>query len=281
MPRSIWKGAVTFGLVTIPIRMYGATEEKDISFRQVHDADGGRIRYKRVCDVCGEEVPYEHIAKGYESADGRMVTLEAADFEDLPLPSAKAIEIVQFIDIASIDPTYYNKAYFLEAEGPGVKPYVLLRSALADANKVGLVKVAVRTRETLALVRAKDEVLMLHTMLWPDELRDGEFAAPPTSVSASDAEVGMASMFIEQLSGDFEPAAFEDSYRTALEQVVTAKLEGVPLPTGEAADGPHEADVVDLVAALKASVEAAKKRREAAADSGKQGQGAGRTAKAG
>lgn len=261
MPRSIWKGAVSFGLVTIPIKLYGATEEKDLSFRQVHDEDSGRIRYKRVCEACGKEIPYEHIVKGYEAADGRLVTLEASDFDDLPLPSAKAIEIVQFVDIADIDPSYFNKSYFLEAEGTGVKPYVLLREALAESGRAGIVKVALRTRETLALVRAKDDLLMLHTMLWPDELRDGEFAAPPETAKASGAEVTMAKTFIDQLTAEFDPAAYEDSYRAALEQVVAAKLEGVAMPTQDGDEAPQEADVVDLVAALKASVEAAKRRR--------------------
>lgn len=265
MPRSLWKGAVSFGLVTIPVKLYGATEEKDITFRQVHAADGGRIRYRRVCDVCGEEVPYEDIAKGYDAGDGRMVTLEASDFDDLPLPSAKAIEIVQFVDPEEIDPTYFAKSYFLEAEGPGVKPYVLLREALEKAGRAGIVKVALRSRETLALVRPRGDVLMLHTMLWPDELRDGAFAAPPAELKANPAEMSMATMFIDQLSGEFDPSQFTDSYREALEQVVAAKLEGVALPAEAAASGPKEAEVVDLVAALKASVEAAKKRREDAA----------------
>ena len=269
MPRSIWKGAVSFGLVTIPIKMYGATEEKDITFRQVHDEDAGRIRYKRVCEACGKEVPYEHIVKGYDAGDGRMVTLDAADFEDLPLPSAKAIEIVQFVDIEQIDPSYFNKSYFLEAEGPGVKPYVLLREVLASSGRAGIVKVAVRTRETLALVRAKDDLLMLHTMLWPDELRDGSFAAPPETATASKAEVEMATMFIDQLTSDFDPTAFTDSYREALEQVVAAKLEGTPMPAESGGEEPEQAEVVDLVAALKASVAAAKKRREEAETSTK------------
>mgnify|MGYP000894810435 FL=1 len=263
MPRSLWKGAVSFGLVTIPVRLYGATEEKDIAFRQVHDADGGRIRYKRVCEVCGQEVPYEHIAKGYDAGDGRMVTLEASDFDDLPLPSAKAIEIVQFVDLEDVDPTYFAKSYVLEAEGPGAKPYVLLREALREAGRAGIVKVALRSRETLALVRAKDEVLMLHTMLWPDEVRDPAFAAPAGDIKANPAELAMATMFIDQLAGEFDPGQYTDSYREALEQVVAAKLEGVPLPHEEA-EAPREAEVVDLVAALKASVEAAKKRREQA-----------------
>nr|NLI49351.1 Ku protein [Propionibacterium sp.] len=264
MPRSLWKGAVSFGLVTIPVKLYGATEEKDVTFRQVHAADGGRIKYRRVCEVCGEEVPYEDIAKGYDAGDGRLVTLEASDFEDLPLPSAKAIEIVQFVDPDAIDPAYYAKSYFLEAEGPGVKPYVLLREALKQAHRAGIVKVALRSRETLALVRPAGDVLMLHTMLWPDELRDGSFAAPPGELQASKAEMAMATMFIEQLSGEFDPGQFTDAYREALEQVVAAKLAGVPLPAESAASAPKDAEVVDLVAALKASVEAAKKRRAAA-----------------
>lgn len=265
MPRSLWKGAVSFGLVTIPVKMYGATEEKDITFRQVHDVDGGRIKYRRVCEVCGEEVPYEHIAKGYDAGDGRMVTLEASDFDELPLPSAKAIEIVQFVDIDEVDPSYFNKSYFLEAEGPGAKPYVLLREALKEANRAGIVKVALRSRETLALVRAKDDVLMLQTMLWPDELRDGAFAAPPAEIKANPAEVSMAKMFIDQLTGEFDPSQFTDAYREALEQVVAAKLQGVAVPESGTSAAPQEAEVVDLVAALKASVEAAKKRREEAA----------------
>lgn len=264
MPRSLWRGAVSFGLVTIPVKLYAATEEKDIAFRQVHDADGGRVRYRRVCEVCSEEVPFEHIAKGYEASDGRVVTLQASDFEELPLPSAKAIDIVQFVDIDSVDPAYFARSYFLEAEGVGTKPYVLLRQALAESNRAGIVKVALRSRETLALVRAKGDVLMLHTMLWPDELRDGAFAAPSAEIRASDAEVGMAKMFIEQLTGEFDPGRFTDAYRAALEAVVTAKLAGVPLPAETAAAGPGPAAVVDLVAALKASVEAAKARREQA-----------------
>lgn len=261
----MWKGAVSFGLVTIPVKLFGATEEKDVTFHQVHDADGGRIKYKRICEVCGEEVPYASIAKGYEAGDGRTVTLEASDFDDLPLPSAKAIEIVQFVDMGEIDPAYFNKSYYLQAEAPGAKPYVLLREALKQSGRAGIVKVALRSRETLALVRAHEDVLMLHTMMWPDELRDGSFAAPADDISATDAEVGMATMFIDQLTAPFDPAQYTDAYREALEEVVAAKLEGVAMPqdaTQTAA--PNAGEVVDLVAALKASVEAAKQRREAA-----------------
>ncbi len=258
---------MSFGLVTIPIKLYGATEDNDVQFRQVHPADGGRIRYRRVCEVCGEEIPYDEIGKGYEAGDGRMVILEAADFEELPLTTNKAIEIVQFVDLEAVDPTYFDKAYFLEAEGPGVKPYVLLREALEATGKAAVVKVALRSRESLALIRARGETMMMHTMLWPDELRDGSFAAPPEGITASEAEVGMARMFIDQLAGEFDPTQFSDAYRQALEQVVAAKLEGVPVPAGPQGEAPAEGEVVDLVAALKASVEAARKRRAQGSDS--------------
>ena len=263
MPRSIWKGAISFGLVTIPVKLFSATEQKDISFRQVHPEDGGRIKYKRTCEKCGKEIPFTEIAKGYELPDGRMVILEKEDFDNLPLSTTKAVEVVQFVGEEEVDPTYFDKTYFLEAEGPGAKPYVLLRDALIKTGRAAVVKVALRSRESLALVRPKDGVLLMHTMLWPDELRDGSFAAPAENVTVSDAEVTMAQSFIEALSGDFHPEEFTDAYREALEAVVQSKADGIPLAE-EAEEAPKEAEVVDLVAALRASVEAAKKRREEA-----------------
>ncbi len=265
MPRSLWKGAISFGLVTIPVKLYGATEEKDISFKQVHPADGGRIKYKRVCEKCGEEVPFSEIGKGYEAADGRMAVLDKSDFDSLPLTTTKSVDVVQFVDEAEIDPTYFEKTYVLEAEGPGAKPYVLLRDALRKTGKSAVVKVALRSRESLALIRPRDEVLLMHTMLWPDEVRDNSFAAPAGEVHASDAEVGMAEMFITQMEGPFDPSMFTDSYREALEQVVAAKLSGVAVTEGAEPVSSGGGEVVDLVAALKASVEAAKARRAAAA----------------
>jgi len=259
MPRSIWKGAISFGLVTIPVRLYSATEEKDVSFRQVHPEDGGRIKYRRVCEKCDQEIPYAEIAKGYETADGRMVILEKEDFDALPLPTTKSVEVVQFVAEDEVDPTYFARTYFLEADGPGVKPYVLLRDALVQSGQSAVVKVALRSRESIALIRPKDGVLLMHTMLWPDELRDGSFAAPPAEVTVTDAEVDMARSFIDALSGDFDPTQFTDAYREAVEELVQSKLEGTELP-GEV-EAPEEAEVVDLVAALRASVEAAKKRR--------------------
>ena len=264
-PRSIWKGAISFGLITIPVKLYGATEEQDISFNQVHPLDGGRIKYKRVCEKCGEEVPFAEIAKGYTAADGRVAILEKSDFDDLPLASNKAVEVVQFVQAEAVDPTYFAKTYVLEADGPGGKPYVLLRDAMASTGRAAVVKVSLRQRETVALIRAKDNVLLMHTMLWPDEIRDVSFAEPPSDVKASKAEVTMAKSFIKELEAEFDPSQFTDSYREALEKVVEAKLSGVPLVEAEDEEG-ETAQVVDLVAALKASVAAAKKKREAATE---------------
>ncbi|MEL4357568.1 MULTISPECIES: non-homologous end joining protein Ku [unclassified Luteococcus] len=268
MPRSLWKGAISFGLITIPVKLYGATEEKDISFKQVHPDDGGRIKYKRVCEKCGKEIPYAEIGKGYEAPDGRMAVLSKEDLDALPLSSAKTVDVVQFVTDDQIDPTYFEKSYLLEAEGPGAKPYVLLRDALARTGKSAVVKVALRSRESLALIRPQGQVLVMHSMLWPDEVRDNSFAAPSDDIKATDAEVSMAEMFITQMEGEFNPAEFTDSYREALEQVVQAKLSGVPMEEKTEQPTSGGGEVVDLVAALKASVEAAKAKRAAAAGQG-------------
>ncbi len=263
MPRAIWKGAVSFGLVSIPIRLFAATEEKDVSFRQVHSTDGGRVRYQRVCEKCGEVVAFADIAKGFEAADGRMAVLTDEDFAQLPLSTLKAVDVVQFVNEDEVDPTFLDRSYFLEAEAAGQKPYVLLREALAAEGKVAIVKVALRSREALAMVRPKDDLLVMHTMRWPDELRDGEFAAPSADIAITDAEMAMAKLLIDQLVGTFDPAAYADTYREALMEVVNAKLAGVEIPESEDTSAPV-GDVVDLMAALKASVEAARKRREQA-----------------
>lgn len=261
MPRSIWKGAVSFGLVTIPVKLFSATEEKDVSFRQVHAVDGGRIKYQRVCQNCGNEVSYADIGKGYEMPDGQMVILDSDDLASLPLPTTRAVEVVQFVAQDEIDPRYFGRSYFLQADGSGAKPYVLLRDALAHSGRWAVVKVALRSRETLALVRPHQDVLMMHTMLWPDELRDGSFAAPPADVTVTDAEVEMAQTFIDALAGEFEPDEYSDAYREAIEALVESKLEGTELPARD--DTGEEAEVVDLVAALRASVDAAKTQRTA------------------
>jgi DNA end-binding protein Ku len=257
---AIWKGTISFGLVTIPVKVYSATEERDISFRQVHEADGGRIRYKRVCEVDGEEVPYSDIGKGYEMPDGRMVVLTSDDFSSLPLPTTRAIEVLEFVPTEQVDPLYFAKAYYLAADGVGAKPYVLLRDALTGSGQCALVKVAIRTRETLALLRERDGALVLQTMLWPDEVRDSDFAVPDDSVEIRSQEVKMAESYIATLQNDFDPARYHSDYREALEQLVEAKASGLPMPEAEEDDG-QQAEVLDLVAALRASVDAAKKRR--------------------
>jgi DNA end-binding protein Ku len=256
--QAIWKGTISFGMVTIPIKVYSATEERDISFRQVHTADSGRIRYKRYCEICGNEIPYSDIGKGYEMPDGRMVVLTSEDFAELPLPTAKSIEVLEFVPIDEVDPLFFAKAYYLATDGAVAKSYVLFRDALANTDQCAVVKVALRTRESLALLREKDGVLVLQTMLWPDEVRDASFAVPD-DVDIKKQEVAMAESYISTLSTDFDPSRYSSDYREALEALVEAKSEGVEMP--EVEEQEPGAQVVDLVAALRASVEAAKKRR--------------------
>ncbi|HEU4676521.1 MAG TPA: Ku protein [Motilibacteraceae bacterium] len=276
--QTIWKGTVSFGLVSIPVRLYSATEERDVSFRQVHREDGGRIRYRRVCEADGEEVSYGDIAKGYEMPDGQMVILEKSDFDSLPLPSSKAIDVLQFIPVDQVDPLMVQKSYYVSAEGPGAKPYVLLRDALESTGRAAVVKVALRNREQLAALRVRGDVLVLQTLLWPDEVRDASGIAPDEDITVRDQEIAMAESYIETLTGDFEPEQYTDEYRHALEELIEAKVTGgqVETPGTPAAT---EGNVVDLMAALRASVEAAKARRAGGASGsgagGASGSGAG------
>jgi DNA end-binding protein Ku len=267
--QAIWKGTISFGMVTIPIKVYSATEERDISFRQVHTEDGGRIRYRRVCEKDGQEIPYSDIGKGYELPDGRMMILTSEDFAQLPLPTAKSIEVLEFVPIDQVDPLYFAKAYYLAADNVGAKPYVLLRDALTRTGQCALVKVAIRTREQLALLREKDGALVLQTMLWPEEVRPSEFAVPGDDVTVRDQERAMAESYIATLEADFDPTRYHSEYREALEALVEAKASGLE-PEVPEEEEPESGEVVDLVAALRASVEAAKARRgeEAASGSG-------------
>jgi DNA end-binding protein Ku len=263
--QAIWKGTISFGMVTIPIKVYSATEERDISFRQVHAADSGRIRYKRFCEAEGKEVPYSEITKGYELPDGRLMLLDSDDFAKLPLPSAKSIEVLEFVPIEQVDPLYFAKAYYLVADGVGAKPYVLLRDALSSTGQCALVKVAIRTRESLALLREKEGALVLQTMLWPDEVRDSDFAVPDAGVEVRPQERAMAESYIATLEADFDPSRYKSDYREALEALVEAKVSGLE-PDEAAEDDGETGQVLDLVAALRASVDAAKQRRGEAGD---------------
>ena len=259
--RSIWKGAISFGLVTIPVKLYSATEQKDVSFRQVRRSDGSRIKYKRVAEVDGEEVPYGEIAKGYELSSGETVVLTDEDFKDLPLTTSRAIDVLQFVPLEELDPILFEKSYYLEPDKAGVKPYVLLRDALAGSGKVAVVKVALRNRESLAALRVRDGVFVLETMLWPDEVRAPEFGFLDEEVEVRPQELQMAGSLIETLSGAFDPSEHHDGYREALQAVIEAKVEGRDV-VQPAATQPTSGTVVDLMAALRASVEAAKRSQD-------------------
>lgn len=260
--RAIWKGAVSFGLVSVPVKLYSATESHDVSFRQVHAKDGGRIKYQRVCSIDGEEVPYSDIAKGFETEDGEMVILTDDDMANLPTTSSREIAVEKFVPVDQIDPMLFEKSYYLEPEGTGAKPYALLRQALLDSKRMAVVTVALRQRTTTAVLRVREteagEVIVLQTMMWPDEIRQPDFKVEAGEVK--DAEVKMAQMLIETLSGDFDPSEFEDDYADAVNAVVKAKIEGGEVKRTETS-AKTGGEVVDLLAALQRSVEAAKTSR--------------------
>ncbi len=265
--RSIWNGVISFGLVTIPVKLYSATEEKDVSFHQVHVKDGGRVRMRRVCSIDGEEVPYSDIAKGYELPSGEVVMLTDEDLADLPLSTSRTIDVLQFVPLEEVDPIYFSRSYYLEPEEPATKAYVLLREALERSGRVALVKIALRRRESLATLRVRDGVLVLEMMLWPDEIRKPDFEFLGEKTEPRKQELEMANSLIDALAGDFDPTEYGDSYREALQALIDAKVEGRELVTPpEAAE---KGTVVDLMAALQQSVESAKRRREAETGGGK------------
>jgi DNA end-binding protein Ku len=281
--RSIWKGAISFGLVTIPVKVYSATEQRDVSFHQVHREDGGRIKYKRVCTVDGEEVPYSDIAKGYELPSGEMVILTDEDFADLPLSSSRRIDVLQFVEESEVDPIYFAKAYYLEPDAQGSKPYVLLRDALERSDQVAIVKVALRQRESLATLRVRNGVFVLETMLWPDEVRTPDFPFLEEDIEVRKQELSMATSLIESMQGEFDPSEYTDAYREALKAVIDAKVEGREVTRPEEVE---EEPAADLLSALRASVEAAKKGRgekkpAAKSSSGRASSGRSTGAKAG
>ena len=260
--RAIWKGAVSFGLVSVPVKLYAATESHDVSFRQVHAKDGGRIKYQRVCSVDGEEVPYSDIAKGYETEDGEMVILSDDDLAELPSTSSREIAVEKFVPSDQIDPMLFEKSYYLEPEKTGVKPYALLRQALKEADRMAVVTVALRQRTSIAVLRVRPfdtgDVIVLQTMMWPDEVREPDFTVEAGDVK--DAEVTMATMLVETLAGDFDASEFADDYAGAVEALVKTKIEGGEVkrtPTSTKSSG----EVVDLLAALQRSVDAARTSR--------------------
>jgi DNA end-binding protein Ku len=260
--RSIWAGAISFGLVVIPVKLYAATEQRDITFRQVHRADGGRIQFRRFCTLDDEEVPYSDIAKGYELPTGDMVVLTDDDLAELPLVTAHRIEVLHFAPSAQVEPILANKSYYLEPESTGTRAYVLFRDALEKSGKVAVAKVALRQREALGALRVREGVLTLETLLWPDEVRKPEFPFLDEDIEVRSQELKMAASLIETMTEDFEPDQFRDAYREALEAVVRAKVEGndVVRPAGLAAPAP-KGEVADLTETLRASVAALKADR--------------------
>jgi DNA end-binding protein Ku len=255
--RAIWKGAVSFGLVNVPVRLYSATENHDVQFRQVHREDGGRIRYQRVCSIDGEQVSYDDIAKGYETEDGQMVVLTDDDLADLPTRSSREIAVDKFVPADQIDPMLLDKSYYLEPDKTAAKPYALLRDALRAADRMAIVTVSLRARVSIAVLRVRGDVIVMQTMLWPDEIRSADFASLGEDAEAKPAELAMANMLVESLAGDYLPDDYEDDYKQAVDALVKAKLEG-----GEVREVPAARDtggeVVDLLAALQQSVERAK-----------------------
>src|SRR3989449_6292447 len=224
MPRVMWKGAISFGLVTIPVGLYPATEEKTLRFNQLHDEDMGRIKYKRVCSVDGEEVPFEHIVKGYEYEKDKYVVLTDEDLAAVPVESSRAIDIIQFVDLEDIDPIYFQKSYYLVPEETGVKAYALLREAMSEDGRVAIAKVAFREKEHLCTLRSKNGIFVLESMFWPDEIRATDFDVLEKDVKIRPQEIEMARSLIENLTDEFKPEQFRDEYREALLQIVEKKV---------------------------------------------------------
>lgn len=254
-PRSMWKGAISFGLVTIPVNVFPATEEKSLKFNQLHDEDMGRIRYKKVCAVDGEEVDGDHIVKGYEVEKDRYVVVTDDDLDRVEVPSGRAIDIQQFVDLEEIDPILFKKSYYLVPDETGARAYALLREALATQNKVGIAKVSFRDREHLAALRFKDDAFVLETMFWPDEIREADI--PTVDGEVREQELEMARTLIGSLTSPWDPTAYRDDYRAALLDIVEKKLAGETIETSPVE---QPAAVVDLMEALRASVAAAKER---------------------
>lgn len=258
----MWKGAVSFGLVTVPVRMYSATESHDLQFRQVRASDGSRIRYRRVAEADGAEVPYDQIAKGYQTPDGQVVVLSEEDLASLPNRSSKEIEVDKFVPAEQIDPIMFDKAYYLEPDKASAKSYSLLRETLSESERMAVVTISVRSRMTMAVLRVRDDVIVLQTLLWPDEIRKPEFDSLDDVPQPSDREVKMAHLLVESLSEDFDPAEYQDDYAAAVEDLVQAKIAGGKVEAPAAEESPGQ--VVDLLAALQQSVERAKAARAAA-----------------
>ncbi|HEX3779373.1 MAG TPA: Ku protein [Pseudonocardiaceae bacterium] len=252
--RSIWNGSIAFGGVSIPVKAYPATEEHTSGLHQAHSSDGGRVKVRRVCEIDNAEVPYPEVVKGYELAGGDVVLLTDEDLATLPLPTTRSIEVCAFTPLEQVDPIYFGKSYYLEPEPAGTKPYVLFSEALQQSGRVAVVKVALRQRESLGVLRVRQQVIVLETMLWADEIRTPDFPFQHEDVDLSGAEINAAAGWIEKLSAPFAPEKYADSYQAALKALVQAKIDGLDVvaPTAAAQD----AGTQDLLAALRTGAEA-------------------------
>ncbi len=258
-------------MVVIPVKLYAATEQRDVAFRQVHREDGGRIQFRRFCSVDGEEVAYSDVAKGYELATGDVVVLTDDDMQELPLATAKRIDVLHFSPAGQLDPILANKAYYLDPDPAGVRAYVLFRDALQRSGRVAVAKVAIRQREALAGLRVREGVLVLETLLWPDEVRAPDFKFLDENVDVRSQELKMAASLIDTMTEDFDPSLYKDTYREALEALVQAKIEGneVVRPAGQAVPAGKSGGPADLAETLRASVEAAKASRAKSSEAAK------------
>ncbi|MDQ8041601.1 non-homologous end joining protein Ku [Cellulosimicrobium cellulans] len=289
--RAIWKGAITFGLVNVPVKVYSATEDHDVPLHQVHDKDGGRIRYRRVCEIDGEVVPYEHIDKAYDDGE-RTVVLTSEDFAALPAERSREIEVVEFVPSEQIDPLLLDRSYYLEPDSKSNKAYVLMRRTLEETDRTAIVKFALRQRTRLAALRVRDDVLVLQTLLWADEVREAAFPSLDDEARVTDKELAMSAQLVASFEADFTPEEYEDDYQAQLRQLIEAKLEqGDALDTAETfGEQPEEsegAEVIDLMEALRKSVASSKSSRASggkASGSGsgsRSGSGSGSTGKSG
>lgn len=262
--RSIWKGAVAFGLVNVPVKVYSATEDHDIHFHQVHAADGGRIKYDRKCTVCGKSIAYADIDKAYESAEGERVIVTEDDLAKLPAAEKHEIPVLQFVPNSQLDPILFDKSYYLEPDSASPKAYVLLATTLAKIDQTAIVHFTLRQKTRLAALRVRDGVLVLQTLLWPDEIRAAEFSSLSKATKPSEKEVKMAETLVDSMSGDFDPSDFTDEYqvelRNYLDDLIAAGGDKVITPQ-ETKPAETDAEVVDLVAALQRSLKDAQARR--------------------
>ena len=261
--RAIWKGSIAFGLVNVPVKAYSATEDHDIRFHQVHGKDGGRIKYDRKCSVCGESIPYADIDKAYESPEGDRVIVTDDDLSKLPAAEKREIVVLEFVPTEQIDPILFESPYYLEPDSTTPKAYVLLARTLENTDRTALVHFTLRQKTRLAALRVRDGVLVVQTLLWPDEVRAAEFSALDDATEPRPNELKMAETLVESMSGDFDPAEYTDDYQVQLKKMLDESIKSggkKVIPAEEVEEGTEDAEVVDLVAALQRSLEKSAKR---------------------